>query len=134
MYSTTFCLRKTSPDKRTGRKSKPEFEGGNKSKAGKRQQELDGRNLSCPLGTLKVKSSNGDTPFSLTYRIEAVILAEIRMPTFKTAEVDVAKNDEALKINLELLEEKREQAAIREAKSKRQMKKILQCQSSKHKL
>ncbi|GJV81275.1 reverse transcriptase domain-containing protein [Tanacetum coccineum] len=35
--------------------------------------------------------------------------------------VDVAENDEALEINLELLEEKREQAAIREEKSKRQM-------------
>ncbi|GJR88425.1 retrotransposable element Tf2 [Tanacetum coccineum] len=33
------------------------------------------------------------------------------------------KNDEALEINLELLEEKREQAAIREARSKRQMEK-----------
>ncbi|GJY83679.1 reverse transcriptase domain-containing protein [Tanacetum coccineum] len=40
-----------------------------------------------------------------------------------TAEVDVTKNNEALEINLELLEEKREQAAIREAKSKRQMEK-----------
>ncbi|GJS98197.1 reverse transcriptase domain-containing protein [Tanacetum coccineum] len=66
-----------------------------------------------------VKSSNGDTPFSLTYETEAVIPAEIEMPTFRTGEVDVTKNDEALKINLELLEEKREQAAIREAKSKR---------------
>ncbi|GJR66777.1 reverse transcriptase domain-containing protein [Tanacetum coccineum] len=70
-----------------------------------------------------VKSSNGDTPFSLTYGTEAVIPAEIGMPTFRTAEVDVAENDEALEINLELLEEKREQAAIREAKSKRQMEK-----------
>ncbi|GJX44994.1 reverse transcriptase domain-containing protein, partial [Tanacetum coccineum] len=70
-----------------------------------------------------VKSSNGDTPFSLTYGTEAVIPAEIGMPTFRTTEVDVAKNDEALGINLELLEEKREQAAIREAKSKRQMEK-----------
>ncbi|GKA93958.1 reverse transcriptase domain-containing protein [Tanacetum coccineum] len=70
-----------------------------------------------------IKSSNGDTPFSLTYGTEAVIPAEIGMPTFRTAEVDVAKNDEALEINLELLEEKREQAAIREEKSKRQMEK-----------
>ncbi|GKB57735.1 hypothetical protein Tco_0913921 [Tanacetum coccineum] len=31
---------------------------------------------------------------------------KIRMPTFRTAEVDVAENDEALEINLELLEEK----------------------------
>ncbi|GJW97335.1 reverse transcriptase domain-containing protein, partial [Tanacetum coccineum] len=66
-----------------------------------------------------IKSSNGDTPFLLTYGTEAVIQAEIRMPTFRTAEVDMAENDEALEINLELLEEKREQAAIREAKSKR---------------
>ncbi|GKF86171.1 hypothetical protein Tco_0253998, partial [Tanacetum coccineum] len=65
----------------------------------------------------------GDTPFSLTYGTEAVIPAEIGMPTFRTSEVDVAKNDEALEINLELLEEKQEQAAIREAKSKRQMEK-----------
>ncbi|GJV92900.1 reverse transcriptase domain-containing protein [Tanacetum coccineum] len=72
---------------------------------------------------IMIKSSNGDTPFSLTYGTEAVIQAEIRMPTFRTAEVDVAENDEALEINLELLEEKREQAAIREAKSKRQMEK-----------
>ncbi|GJT65920.1 reverse transcriptase domain-containing protein [Tanacetum coccineum] len=71
--------------------------------------------------------SNLVTPFSLTYRTEVVIPAEIGMPTFRKAEVDMAKNDEALKINLELLEEKREQAAIREAKSKRQMEKILQC-------
>ncbi|GJR30381.1 reverse transcriptase domain-containing protein [Tanacetum coccineum] len=70
-----------------------------------------------------VKSSNGDTPFSLTYGTEVVIPAEIGMPTFRIAEVDMAKNDEALKINLELLEEKREQAAIKEAKSKRQMEK-----------
>ncbi|GJY31038.1 reverse transcriptase domain-containing protein [Tanacetum coccineum] len=40
-----------------------------------------------------------------------------------TAEVDIAENDEALEINLDLIEEKREQAAIREAKSKRQMEK-----------
>ncbi|GJT86394.1 reverse transcriptase domain-containing protein [Tanacetum coccineum] len=70
-----------------------------------------------------VKSSNGDTPFSLTYGMKAVIPAEIGMPTFRTAELDMAKNDEALQINLELLEEKREQAAITEAKSKIQMEK-----------
>ncbi|GKA55453.1 reverse transcriptase domain-containing protein [Tanacetum coccineum] len=53
-----------------------------------------------------IKSSNGDTPFSLTYGTEAVIPAEIGMPMFRTTEVDVAENDEALEINLELLEEK----------------------------
>ncbi|GJV03552.1 reverse transcriptase domain-containing protein [Tanacetum coccineum] len=32
-----------------------------------------------------IKSSHGDTPFSLTYGTEAVIPAEIRMPTYRTA-------------------------------------------------
>ncbi|GJZ77989.1 reverse transcriptase domain-containing protein [Tanacetum coccineum] len=70
-----------------------------------------------------IKSSNGDTSFSLTYETEAVILAEIGMPTLRTAEVDMVQNNEALKNNLDLLEERREQAAIREAKSKAKMEK-----------
>ncbi|GJT30904.1 hypothetical protein Tco_0911179 [Tanacetum coccineum] len=70
-----------------------------------------------------IKSSNGDTPFSLTYGTEAVILAEIGMPTLRTAEIDMVQNDEALEINLDLLEERREQAAIREARSKAKMEK-----------
>ncbi|GJS51832.1 reverse transcriptase domain-containing protein [Tanacetum coccineum] len=70
-----------------------------------------------------IKSSNGETPFSLTYGTEAVIPAEIGMPTLRTAEVDLTKNDEALEINLDLIEEKREQAAIQEAKSKAKMEK-----------
>ncbi|GJV07193.1 reverse transcriptase domain-containing protein [Tanacetum coccineum] len=68
-----------------------------------------------------IKSSNGDTPFLLTYGTEAVIPSEIGMPTLRTTEVDLVQNDEALEINLDLLEERREQAAIREAKSKSKM-------------
>ncbi|GKE76169.1 reverse transcriptase domain-containing protein, partial [Tanacetum coccineum] len=70
-----------------------------------------------------IKSSNGETPFSLMYSTEAVIPAEIGMPTLRTAEVDSIQNDEALQINLDLVEEKREQAAIQEAKSKDKMEK-----------
>ncbi|GJX72513.1 reverse transcriptase domain-containing protein [Tanacetum coccineum] len=65
-----------------------------------------------------IKSSNGDTPFSLTYRTEAVIRAEIGMPTIRTAKVDLVQNNRALEFNLDLLEERREEAAIREAKRK----------------
>nr|GEV40101.1 reverse transcriptase domain-containing protein [Tanacetum cinerariifolium] len=65
-----------------------------------------------------IKSSNGETPFSLIYRAEAVIPVEIGMPTLRTTRVDMIKNDEALGVNLDLLEEKREQAAIQEARSK----------------
>ncbi|GKA13718.1 hypothetical protein Tco_0693364 [Tanacetum coccineum] len=43
------------------------------------------------------------------------------MPMLRTTEVDPVLNNEALEINLDLLEEKREEAAIREAKSKAKM-------------
>nr|GEU61984.1 reverse transcriptase domain-containing protein [Tanacetum cinerariifolium] len=48
---------------------------------------------------------------------------EIRMPTYRTATVDVVYNDEELRLNLDLLEERRERAAIREAKAKLKMAK-----------
>ncbi|GJY95269.1 hypothetical protein Tco_0511630 [Tanacetum coccineum] len=61
-----------------------------------------------------IKFSNGETPFSLTYGTKAVIPAEIGMPTLRTAEMDIAQNNKALEVNLDLLEEKREQATIQE--------------------
>ncbi|GJZ98675.1 reverse transcriptase domain-containing protein [Tanacetum coccineum] len=54
---------------------------------------------------------------------ESVIPAEIEMPTYCTATVDVVHNDEELWLNLDLLEEKRERASICEAKAKRKMTK-----------
>ncbi|GJZ76925.1 hypothetical protein Tco_0641597 [Tanacetum coccineum] len=45
------------------------------------------------------------------------------MPTLRTAEVDPLQNNEALEINLDLLEEKKERGAICEAKSKAKMEK-----------
>nr|GEY04816.1 reverse transcriptase domain-containing protein [Tanacetum cinerariifolium] len=55
-----------------------------------------------------IKSSNGETSFSLTYGTEAVIPVEMGMRTLRTAEVDMIKNNKALAINLDILEEKRE--------------------------
>ncbi|GKB87138.1 reverse transcriptase domain-containing protein [Tanacetum coccineum] len=70
---------------------------------------------------IMIKSSNEDTSFSLTYGTEAVIPTEIGMPTIKTTEVDLVQNNEALEINLDLLEERRKEAAICEANSKAKM-------------
>nr|GEX52145.1 reverse transcriptase domain-containing protein [Tanacetum cinerariifolium] len=70
-----------------------------------------------------IKSSHVDTPFSLTYGTEAVIPTEIGMPTYRTAAVDVVSNDEELRLNLDLLEERRERATICEAKAKSKMTK-----------
>nr|GFB75675.1 reverse transcriptase domain-containing protein [Tanacetum cinerariifolium] len=68
-----------------------------------------------------IKSSHGDTPFSLTYGTEAVIPAEIEMPTYRTTAVDVVNNDDELRLNLDLLEERRELTAMNEARSKSKM-------------
>nr|GEW13012.1 reverse transcriptase domain-containing protein [Tanacetum cinerariifolium] len=65
-----------------------------------------------------IKSSHGDTPFSLAYRTKAVIPAEIGMPIYRITTVDVVNNDEELRLNLDLLEERRELAAMSEARSK----------------
>nr|GEY92026.1 reverse transcriptase domain-containing protein [Tanacetum cinerariifolium] len=70
-----------------------------------------------------IKSSHGNTPLSLTYEIEAVIPAEIGMPTYSTAAVDVVNNDEKLRLNLDLREERQELATVSEAKSKSKMMK-----------
>ncbi|GKB09184.1 reverse transcriptase domain-containing protein [Tanacetum coccineum] len=70
-----------------------------------------------------IKSSHDDTPFSLTYGYKAVIPAEIGMPKYHTTTVDAIHNDEVLRLNLDLLEERRERAAICEAKAKLQMTK-----------
>nr|GEU35809.1 reverse transcriptase domain-containing protein [Tanacetum cinerariifolium] len=70
-----------------------------------------------------IKSSNRDTLFSLTCVTKVVIPAEIGIPTLRTAKVDLVQNNEALEINLDLLEEQREQAAIRKEKSKAKMEK-----------
>nr|GFA59379.1 reverse transcriptase domain-containing protein [Tanacetum cinerariifolium] len=72
---------------------------------------------------IMIKSSHGDTPFSLTYGTEAVTPAEIGMPTYRTTAVDVVNNDEELRLNLDLLEERRELAAMSEARSKSKMMK-----------
>ncbi|GJZ82264.1 hypothetical protein Tco_0647437 [Tanacetum coccineum] len=68
-----------------------------------------------------IKSSNGNTPFSLIYGTEAVIRVKIRMSSLRCSMVDKNKNDEGLLLNLDLLEEKRELAAIVEEKHKRKM-------------
>ncbi|GJZ91538.1 reverse transcriptase domain-containing protein [Tanacetum coccineum] len=70
-----------------------------------------------------IKTSNGDTLFSLTYGTEAVIPVEIGMPSLRCAKVNQAENDEGLLLNLDILEERREKAAVREARNKAKMEK-----------
>ncbi|GKA04371.1 reverse transcriptase domain-containing protein [Tanacetum coccineum] len=66
-----------------------------------------------------LKTSNGETPYSLTFGSEAVIPAEIGMPTHRTMMIKDGKdNEEEIRLNLDLLTERREAAAVREARYK----------------
>ncbi|GKE46310.1 reverse transcriptase domain-containing protein, partial [Tanacetum coccineum] len=76
--------------------------------------------LLCAHRTM-TKTSNEDTLFSLTYGTEAMIPVEIGMPSIRCAEVNQAENDEGLLLNLDILEERREKSAVREAKNKAKM-------------
>nr|GEV37962.1 reverse transcriptase domain-containing protein [Tanacetum cinerariifolium] len=64
---------------------------------------------------------NGETPFSLTYGSKDMIRAEIRMPTHRTMMIREDGNEDELHLNMDLLQERREAAAIREAKYKTKM-------------
>ena len=56
--------------------------------------------------------SIGETPFSLTYRAEAVIPLETGFPTLRTSSFTLSSNDGLLEKSLDLIEERRENAMI----------------------
>ncbi|GJV34520.1 reverse transcriptase domain-containing protein [Tanacetum coccineum] len=68
-----------------------------------------------------LKISNGETTFSLTNGSEAVISAKIGMPTYRTIQLNEAQNEEEMRLNLDLIQERREAAAIQEAKYKKKV-------------
>nr|GEV71824.1 reverse transcriptase domain-containing protein [Tanacetum cinerariifolium] len=78
----------------------------------------DKLNITQRFASVKHPQSNG-----LVERANRIILTETGMPTYRTAAVDVVSNDEELRLNLALLEERRERATICEAKAKSKMMK-----------
>ncbi|GKC75576.1 reverse transcriptase domain-containing protein, partial [Tanacetum coccineum] len=69
------------------------------------------------------KAGNGATPFSLAYGTEAVIPAEIGIPTRQTLHDLDEENDKALRLNLNLLEEGWKITTIKEARRKQLIEK-----------
>ncbi|GJR30307.1 reverse transcriptase domain-containing protein [Tanacetum coccineum] len=70
------------------------------------------------------KDSQGTPPLfidSMSRDESSHIPAEIGMPTIRTAKVNITTNDDERRIDLDILEERREQAAIREEKAKLKM-------------
>ena len=65
------------------------------------------------------RTATGETPFSLTYGVEAVIPVEIGAPSFRTETFDEDSNNEALRMELDVIEERRAEAFARMAAQKR---------------
>nr|GEY80230.1 reverse transcriptase domain-containing protein [Tanacetum cinerariifolium] len=68
-----------------------------------------------------IKQSNGETPFSLTYGSGVVISTEIGISTYRTLMIKEEYNEEEMRLNLDLLRERRETDAIRGARYKTKM-------------
>ncbi|XP_070053421.1 uncharacterized protein [Nicotiana tomentosiformis] len=60
-----------------------------------------------------VESSKGETPFSLVYGAEALISVEVGEPTLRYVQACKEANNEAMLVNLELLDERSDLAYIR---------------------
>ncbi|XP_021995253.1 uncharacterized protein LOC110892395 [Helianthus annuus] len=69
------------------------------------------------------KTSTGETPFSLVYGSEAVIPAEIGLPSPRMIAKQNQNNEKERRLYLDLLEERRENAAIAEARYKFKLEK-----------
>ncbi|GFZ01679.1 hypothetical protein Acr_15g0002880 [Actinidia rufa] len=65
----------------------------------------------------------GETPYSMVFGTESVIPVEIGMPSFRTLNFDKNGNEGELRLNLDLLDEKREIAELRQAAYKNRIAK-----------
>ncbi|KAK2998279.1 hypothetical protein RJ639_022952 [Escallonia herrerae] len=59
------------------------------------------------------RNPTGETPFNLAFGTEALIPVEIGLPSLRLLTYDPNMNDEALRCNLDLLDEQRDQAQLR---------------------
>ncbi|XP_068478945.1 uncharacterized protein [Phaseolus vulgaris] len=65
------------------------------------------------------QTSTGETPFNITYGTYAMLLVEVNEPTLQRQIEDWNINNECLRTDLDLIEELREKAKIKEATVKR---------------
>ncbi|XP_071901953.1 uncharacterized protein [Coffea arabica] len=67
------------------------------------------------------RTATQETPFVLTYGVEAVIPAEIEVPSGRVQHFVAQDNEEEMRLNLDLLEYRREETTTRMAKYKGQV-------------
>ena len=68
------------------------------------------------------RRSIGKTPFSMTYRSEAVISTKTGFPTLRSNQLLGGRNERLLSFDLNLVEERREIVAVRLAQYKQQLR------------
>ena len=62
---------------------------------------------------MTVRTPTGETPFRLTYGNEAIIPAEIRLTSYRVDNRDEGRNNEAIRLQLDLVDEVRATAEQR---------------------
>lgn len=65
------------------------------------------------------RTGTRETPFSLTYGTEAMLPMEVMIGTLRTSHTDEDANSQDLRLNLDILEEKRDRASLCQAAYKR---------------
>nr|KAJ0211608.1 hypothetical protein LSAT_V11C400219340 [Lactuca sativa] len=65
------------------------------------------------------RTSTHETPFSLTYGTESMLLMEMMVGTLRSTNADEESNVQDLRLNLDMLEERREKSEIQQAAYKR---------------
>lgn len=78
---------------------------------------------SFPIFRITCKNSTGETPFSLVFGTKIMVLAEFFVPRYRTSQTLSKGNDEARLIELDLLEEKRLKANMRNTRYKQNAEK-----------
>ena len=62
-----------------------------------------------------IRTSTGETPFSLAFGIDTVVPVEIQVPSYRIEQYDSTSNQEGLRLHLDLLEERRDASQMRAA-------------------
>ena len=69
------------------------------------------------------RNATGETPFALAFGVEAVVPVETKLLTFRIEKFEETANDEAMRLELDLIDKKKADALTRLAAQKRKVEK-----------
>ena len=61
---------------------------------------------------MSFRTTTGETPFSLSYSVDVIVLIELIVPTYRIENFDESYNDQLLALEINLLEEKQNRAQV----------------------